>query len=92
MEVDGQQIVMPKSYEKVSFKHHFKKLRCSFVVYADFECLTEDLKKPDEDEDKNTFSYQIWLMLLIIQIMNLCIVVKMLLMCFVKNLMTLGQK
>ena len=58
MEVDGQQIVMPKPYEKVSFKHHFKKLRCPFVVYADFECLTEELKKPDEDEDKNTFSYQ----------------------------------
>ena len=50
MEVEGQQIVMPKSYEKVSFKHHFKKLRCPF--------LTEELKKPDEDEDKNTFSYQ----------------------------------
>ena len=58
MEVEGQQIVMPKPYEKVSFKHHFKKLRCPFVVYADFECLTEELKKPDEDEDKNTFSYQ----------------------------------
>ena len=34
MEVEGQQIVMPKSYEKVSFQHHFKKLRCPFV-YAD---------------------------------------------------------
>ena len=45
MEVDGQQIVLPKPYEKVSFKHHFKKLRCPFVVYADFECLTEELKK-----------------------------------------------
>ena len=34
MEVEGQQ-----------FKHHFKKLRCPFVTYADFECLTEELKK-----------------------------------------------
>ena len=44
MEVDGQQIVMPKPYEKVSLKHRFKKLRCPFVVYTDFECLAEELK------------------------------------------------
>ena len=56
MEVEGQQMFMPKSYEKMNFKHHFQKLRCPCVVYADFECLTEELKKPDED--KITFSYQ----------------------------------
>ena len=35
---------MPTPDEKLKFKHHFKKLRCPFVVYADFECLTEELK------------------------------------------------
>ena len=45
MEVEGQQIEMPTTDEKLKFKHHFKKLRCPFVVYADFQCLTEELKK-----------------------------------------------
>ena len=45
MEVEGQQIEMPTPNEKLKFKHHFKKLRCPFVIYADFECLTEELKK-----------------------------------------------
>ena len=44
MEVEGQQIEMPTPDEKLKFKHHFKKLRCPFVIYADFECLTEELK------------------------------------------------
>ena len=38
MEVEGQQIEMPTTDEKLKFKHHFKKLRCPFVVHADFEC------------------------------------------------------
>ena len=37
----GQQIVMPKEYEKIRFKNHFKKQKFPFVIYADFECLTE---------------------------------------------------
>ena len=57
MEVEGQQIEMPTPNEKLKFKHHFKKLRCPFVVYADFECLTEELKKPEGDEIK-TYKYQ----------------------------------
>ena len=57
MEVEGQQIVIPKPYEKVSFKHHFKKLRCPFVVYADFECLTEEVENPT-DKDIKTYNYQ----------------------------------
>ena len=41
MEVEGHQIEMPTQDEILKFKHHFKKkLRCPFVVYADFECLT----------------------------------------------------
>ena len=52
MEVQGQQIEMPTPDEKLKFKQHFKKLRCPFVIYADFECLTEELKKPEDDEIK----------------------------------------
>ena len=57
MEVEGQQIEMPTPDEKIKFKHHFKKLRCPFVIYADFECLTEELKQTEDDEIK-TFKYQ----------------------------------
>ena len=57
MEVEGQHIVMPKPYEKVRFKHHFKKLRCPFFVYAGFECLTEEVENPT-DKDIKTYSYQ----------------------------------
>ena len=57
MEVEGQQIEMPTPDEKLKFKHHFKKLRCPFVIYADFECLTEELQKPEDDEIK-TYKYQ----------------------------------
>ena len=57
MEVEGQQIEMPTPNEKLKFKHHFKKLRCPFVIYADFECLTEELQKPEDDEIK-TYKYQ----------------------------------
>ena len=57
MEVEGQQIEMPTPDEKLKFKHHFKKLRCPFVIYADFECLTEEFKQPEDDEIK-TYKYQ----------------------------------
>ena len=57
MEVEGQQIEMPTPDEKLKFKHHFKKLRCPFVIHADFECLTEELKQPEDDEIK-TYNYQ----------------------------------
>ena len=57
MEVEGQQIEMPTPDEKLKCKHHFKKLRCPFVIYADFVCLTEELKQPEDDEIK-TYKYQ----------------------------------
>ena len=57
MEVEGQQIEMPTPDEKLKFKHHFKKLRCPFVIYADFACLTEEFKKTEDDEIK-TYNYQ----------------------------------
>ena len=46
MEVEGQHIEMPTQDETLKFEHHF---RCPFVVYADFECLTEELEKPEGD-------------------------------------------
>ena len=55
--VEGQQIEMPTQDEQLEFKHHVKKLRCPFVVHADFECLTEELKKPEGDEIK-THNYR----------------------------------
>ena len=57
MEVEGQQIKMPKPEEKMKFKHHFEKLRCPFVIYADFECLTGEVDKPT-DESIKTYNYQ----------------------------------
>ena len=57
MEVEGQQIVMPEPHEKMKFKHHFKKLRCPFDIYADFECLTEEVAKPT-DETIKTYNYK----------------------------------
>ena len=38
--VEGQKIEMPKAEETIQFKHHYKKLKAPFVIYADFECLT----------------------------------------------------
>ena len=52
MEVEGQKVQMPKPDEKMNFKHHFKKLRCPFVIYADFECLTEEVDTPTDENIK----------------------------------------
>ena len=41
MAVEGQQIKMPNEDETMKFKNHFKKLKAPFVIYADFECLTQ---------------------------------------------------
>ena len=57
MEVEGQQIKMPTPDEKLECKRHFKRLRCPYVVYANFECLPEELKRPEGDEMK-TYSHQ----------------------------------
>ena len=57
MEVEGQKIEMPTPHEKMKFKHHFKKVRCPFVLYAVFECLTEEVDKPT-DEIIKAYNYQ----------------------------------
>ena len=35
-----QQTKMPEEDEKMFFKNHYKKLKCPYVIYGDFECLT----------------------------------------------------
>ena len=50
-----QQIVLPKEGETMSFQKHYKKLKCPYVVYGDFECLTTPLSegiKGNEHEPK----------------------------------------
>ena len=49
--VEGQQIEMPKEEDIIKFRHHYKKLKAPFVIYADFECLTTI---HDEPKNKNT--------------------------------------
>ena len=36
-----QEVEMPEEKEVMVFKNHYKKLKAPFVIYADFECLTE---------------------------------------------------
>ena len=47
-----QSIEMPEEHEKMQFKNHFKKLRCPYVIYGDFECLTA--KSEEKSTDLNT--------------------------------------
>ena len=35
-----QAIEMPEEKEKMSFQKHYKKLKCPYAIYGDFECLT----------------------------------------------------
>ena len=44
---------------KVSFIHHFKKMRVPFIVYADFECFTESISSCTPDGNRSyTEKYQ----------------------------------
>ena len=40
MKNEVQNIEMPEQNEKMHFKNHYKKLKCPYVIYGDFECLT----------------------------------------------------
>ena len=56
-EINGMQsIKMPEPGSKVSFKSYQKELPAPFVIYADFEAITE--KIPKSDEKSNTEQYQ----------------------------------
>ena len=50
---------MPKKGEKVYFKNFHKQLRVPFVIYADFEALTEKVDSCKQNNDKSyTENYQ----------------------------------
>ena len=64
MATEGQQVKMPeldagnpdKFY--IKFKNHYKKLKAPFVIFADFECLTEKYGTVSA-KVRNTDAYQI---------------------------------
>ena len=58
--INGQQAInMPEKGEKVYFKNHHKQLPVPFVIYADFEALTEKIQGCQQNNDKSyTEAYQ----------------------------------
>ena len=61
--VEGQTVEMPKfdpikpDQFYIRFKNHYKKLKAPFVIYADFECLTEKTGSVST-KVQNTYNYQ----------------------------------
>lgn len=58
--INGQQAVkMPNKGEKILFKHYQRQLQAPFVIFADFEAITEKVQsyKPN-DNDSYTDAYQ----------------------------------
>ena len=64
IEINGlQSIKMPDPGSKISFRNYQKELPAPFVIYADFEAITEKIQNSDEkiqnsDEKSNTKQYQ----------------------------------
>ena len=57
IEINGMQsIKMPEPESKITFEYYRKQLPAPFVIYADFEAITE--KIPKSDEKSNTEQYQ----------------------------------
>ena len=58
--INGEQAIkMPKKGDKVYFKNHHKQLPVSFVIYADFEAITEKVQGCQPNNDKSyTEAYQ----------------------------------
>ena len=57
IEINGMQsIKMPEPGTKISFRNYSKQLPAPFVIYADFEAITE--KIPNLDKKSNTEQYQ----------------------------------
>ena len=44
-EHDAVKLVMPEEGSTIKFKDHSKKMRVTFVIYADFECFTENISQ-----------------------------------------------
>ena len=53
-------VQLPSEEEKIlRFQHHERKERVPFVIYADFECLLEELEQPSmEHRRRRTYAYQ----------------------------------
>ena len=50
---------MPKEGSSISFKHHNRSIKVPFVVYADFEAFTKEIKTiPQNDRVAFTQKYQ----------------------------------
>ena len=62
IEINGtQSIKMPKPGTKIFFKNYSKQLPAPFVIYADFEAITEKIPDPqgdDQEKRPNTEQYQ----------------------------------
>ena len=58
--INGEQAIkMPKKGDKVYFKNHHKQLSVPFVIYSDFEALTEKVQGCKPNNDKSyTEAYQ----------------------------------
>ena len=53
MAIEGQNIKLPKKGEYFEFEKYNTKLKCPFVIYGDFECLTT----PSSDGIKGTYQH-----------------------------------
>ena len=55
---ESVRIEMPEESTELCFKNHNRKMRVPFVVYADFECITEPILEVGPKENKSTDKYQ----------------------------------
>jgi hypothetical protein len=54
---DAVRTILPKLKDaKMQFQNHLNKLQVPFAIYADFECLTEEVE--EVDDNKNSHIYQ----------------------------------
>ena len=55
--INGKQSVKLKS-GSISFKNYFKQLPVPFKIYADFECISKEVKSSDKNNGSYTKKYQ----------------------------------
>jgi hypothetical protein len=59
--VTGQSVELPKEGETITFKNPYRKFKCPFVAYADFECNTTKMEGGSSSSTSNvssTIKYQ----------------------------------
>ena len=49
--VAGQSVKLPEKGETIEFKSMYRKFKCPFVIYGDFECLTKISEGDGFDDD-----------------------------------------